>query len=64
MRHSDHIVPSVEDEVREEALLNTQTHQIAYRQEALLGVFGLVPSFSALGLPINIEASEAQARGV
>ncbi|CAA7015431.1 unnamed protein product [Microthlaspi erraticum] len=60
VRHSDHIVPSVEDEVREITLLNPQTHRIAYGQEAPLGVFGLVPSFSALGLPINTETAVAQ----
>ncbi|KAL0804402.1 hypothetical protein Bca101_096892 [Brassica carinata] len=53
VRHSNHTVPSGEDELREEALPNTQPHQIAYGQEAPFSVFGLVPSFSALGQPLG-----------
>lgn len=62
VRHSNHTVPSGEDELREEALPNTQPHQIAYGQEAPFSVFGLVPSFSALGQPVNTEAAATQAR--
>ncbi|XP_013591967.1 PREDICTED: uncharacterized protein LOC106300384 isoform X1 [Brassica oleracea var. oleracea] len=60
VRHSNHTVPSGEDELREEALPNTQPHQIAYGQEAPFSVFGLVPSFSALGQPVNTEAAATQ----
>ncbi|CDY53767.1 BnaCnng25590D [Brassica napus] len=35
------------------ALPNTQPHQIAYGQDAPFSVFGLVPSFSALGQPLG-----------
>lgn len=62
MRHSNHTVPSGEDEQRDVALPNTQPHQIAYGQEAPFSVFGLVPSFSALGQPVNTEGAETQAR--
>jgi len=58
--HSDHIVPPVEEVPKEEALSNTETHQIAYGQEAPLSVFGLVPSLSAIGQPVNTEAAETQ----
>ncbi|KAL0696410.1 hypothetical protein Bca4012_063590 [Brassica carinata] len=53
VQHSGHIVSPVEAEVREreEALPKTEPHQIAYGQEAPFSVFGLVPSFSALGQP-------------
>ncbi|CAN8321919.1 unnamed protein product [Cochlearia groenlandica] len=61
VRHSDHIVLDVEDELKEEALTNTQTHQIAYGQEAPFTVFGLVPA-SALGHPTNTEQAETQPR--
>lgn len=44
------------------ALPNTQPHQIAYGQDAPFSVFGLVPSFSALGQPVNTEAAATQAR--
>lgn len=64
VRHSDHIVPPVEDELKDEALSNTQTHQIAYGQEAPFSAFGLVPSLSALGQPVNTESAETQARGI
>ncbi|CAL9219043.1 unnamed protein product [Arabidopsis halleri] len=53
--HSDHIVPPVEEVLKEEALSNTETHQIAP-----LSVFGLVPSLSAIGQPVNTEAAETQ----
>ncbi|KAG7595314.1 GBF-interacting protein 1 [Arabidopsis thaliana x Arabidopsis arenosa] len=53
--HSDHIVPSVEEVLKEEALSNTETHQIAP-----LSVFGLVSSLSAIGQPVNTEAAETQ----
>ncbi|CAH8306230.1 unnamed protein product [Eruca vesicaria subsp. sativa] len=62
LQHSGHIVPPGEDELREEALPKTQPHQIAYGQEAPFSVFGLVPSFSALGQPVSTEAAETQAR--
>ncbi|XP_013640417.2 GBF-interacting protein 1-like [Brassica napus] len=42
------------------ALPNTQPHQIAYGQDAPFSVFGLVPSFSALGQPVNTEAAATQ----
>ncbi|KFK35559.1 hypothetical protein AALP_AA4G006700 [Arabis alpina] len=58
--HPDHVVLSVEDEPREEALPNSQTHQIAYGQEYPFSVFGLVPSLSALGQPVNTESAETQ----
>ncbi|VVB00140.1 unnamed protein product [Arabis nemorensis] len=58
--HSDHVVPPVGNEPREEALPNTQTHQISYGQEAPFSVFGLVPSLSALGQPLNTESAETQ----
>ncbi|KAJ4918008.1 hypothetical protein Rs2_03558 [Raphanus sativus] len=60
VRHSNHTVPSGEDEQRDVALPNTQPHQIAYGQEAPFSVFGLVPSFSALGQPVNTEGAETQ----
>ncbi|CAH2033427.1 unnamed protein product [Thlaspi arvense] len=50
VRNSDPIVPPVEGEL-EQALSNTQTHQIAYGREAPFTVFGLVPSMTALGQP-------------
>lgn len=62
--HSDYSVPPVEDALKEEALPNTQTHQIAYGQEAPLSVFGLVPSLSTFGPPVNVEAAETQVRGI
>jgi len=62
--HSDHIVPPVEEVPKEEALSNTETHQIAYGQEAPLSVFGLVPSLSAIGQPVNTEAAETQVCGI
>ncbi|CAN8287948.1 unnamed protein product [Cochlearia groenlandica] len=34
VRHSDHTVPPVEDELKQEALSNPQAHQISYGQEA------------------------------
>lgn len=57
--HSDHIVPPVKEVLKEEALSNTETHQIAP-----LSVFGLVPSLSAIGQPVNTEAAETQVRGI
>ncbi|KAJ0230385.1 GBF-interacting protein 1-like [Hirschfeldia incana] len=60
MQHSGHLVSPGEDELREEDLQNTQPHQIAYGQEAPFSVFGLVPSFSALGQPVITEAAETQ----
>lgn len=62
--HSDHVVTPVGDEPREEALPNTQTHQISYGQEAPFSVFGLVPSLSALSQPVNTESAETQACGI
>lgn len=64
VEHSGHSVSPVEDELREreEALPKTQPHQIAYGQEAPFSVFGLVPSFSALGQPVNTGGAETQAR--
>ncbi|EOA40054.1 hypothetical protein CARUB_v10008748mg [Capsella rubella] len=58
--HSDHNVPPVEEVLKEEDLSNTQTHQIAYGQQAPLSMFGLVPSISALGQHLNTEAAETQ----
>ncbi|KAF8045108.1 hypothetical protein N665_5593s0002 [Sinapis alba] len=62
VEHSGHSVSPVEDELREreEALPKTQPHQIAYGQEAPFSVFGLVPSFSALGQPVNTGGAETQ----
>lgn len=62
--HSDHIVSPVEEVPKEEALSNTETHQIAYGQEAPLSMFGFAPSMSALGQPVNTQAAETQARGI
>ncbi|ESQ29885.1 hypothetical protein EUTSA_v10011305mg [Eutrema salsugineum] len=59
VRRSDNIVASVEDELKGEVLSNTQTHQIAYGQ-APFSVYGLVPSLSAIGQPVNTEAAETQ----
>ncbi|XP_010480139.1 PREDICTED: GBF-interacting protein 1-like isoform X2 [Camelina sativa] len=57
----DHGISNLAPEVlKEEALSNTETHQIAYGQEPPLSMLGLVPSISALGQPVNTEAAETQ----